>query len=316
MKTAITFFISFQFLFLSGQNLVPNPSFEDTLGCPMFYPDLEGICEHWYSYSGTCDYMNNCSSVCGYNNQYGYQEPHSGAAYAGILAYHKNIPDAREHLGIELLEPVEVGTTYYVSFYVCTAWNNLLANISCNKMGALLTTYSYNEPEGLQPLPNVATITEEAIISDTLQWTQIFSSFVADSAYSHLIIGNFFEDALLDTLNLPYQVVPQISYYYVDDICLSSDSAYASNWTFVGDIHDDETNVFIYPNPASGVANVAAEAEVQHIRMFNSLGQLVLEKESKGKTKLQIECAHFNKGTYHLVLQTPKGPLHALLQIE
>jgi len=120
-------------------NLVPNPSFEDTLGCPMGYPDLDDKCKDWTSFRATPDYMNACSAVCGYDNQYGFQEPKSGNAYAGFAAYQVTIPEAREHIAALLTESLEIGIKYYVSFYISAAWNNLLTNIASNKIGALFT---------------------------------------------------------------------------------------------------------------------------------------------------------------------------------
>nr|MBK9651722.1 hypothetical protein [Bacteroidota bacterium] len=82
-------------------NLVPNPSFEDTLGCPQFYPDLNGKVVDWYSFRGTPDYFNICSSGCGYNNQTGYQLPRTGVAYVGVATYAVAQSDVGEHLGIK-----------------------------------------------------------------------------------------------------------------------------------------------------------------------------------------------------------------------
>src|SRR5262245_48626203 len=112
-KTSLLIFILIAKISLA-QNLVPNPSFEDTLGCPQGYPDLDTKCQSWHSFRVSPDYINNCSSVCGYYNQYGYQAPHSGDAYAGILEYQVTIPNAREHIGVMLSSSLTIGVRYYL----------------------------------------------------------------------------------------------------------------------------------------------------------------------------------------------------------
>ena len=305
MKTLTILLVLFSCGFCIAQNLVPNPSFEDTLGCPMFYPDLEGVCESWHSYSGTCDYMNDCSPVCGYYNQFGFQEPHSGNAYCGLGTYHVSLESTREHLGVSLIESLEIGTTYYVSFFVCAAWN-VASTIATNKMGGLLTTYEYNAPQGLQPLPNYSTIYEDEIISDTLQWTKISASFIADSMYGHLSIGCFFDDSMVDTLHIPYQGNITWAYYYVDDVCLSADSLYAATWTGTNDL-DSEKNVFkLYPNPCADFLTIKCPMEMKSIQVFNPLGQLQIRQTNLSKSS-QIIVSSLSTGFYIVKAETQVG---------
>ncbi len=299
-----------------AQNLVPNPSFEDTLDCPTGYPDLEGVCEHWHSYSGTCDYMNNCSAICGYYNQFGFQEPHSGEAYSGLATYLITVESLREHLGIELTGPLQIGTTYYLSFFVSTAWNNLLTNIATNNIGALLTTYDYYDPELLLPLPNFATINETEIISDTLQWTKISGSFVADSSYTNLVIGNFFDDALTDTTVLPFQIVPQGAYYYIDDVCLSTDSLYCTNWTSTDSFESNNAGIRLFPNPSLDAVNIYAKTELQHIQIYNCLGYIVVKRDFKNQNQVILKLDHLCAGFYIVSVETKDGRYNQLLQIE
>jgi hypothetical protein len=294
---------------LTAQNLVPNGSFEDTLACPQGYPDLEGVCEAWLSYGGTCDYLNNCSSICGYQNQFGFQEPHSGNAYAGLLTYQKTALNSREHLGIQLSESLQIGTQYYISFYVCNAWNNLLTNIATDHIGALCTTYSYHLPDGLEQLQNEATIFEEAIVTDTIQWTHIFGSFIADSAYSHLVIGNFFDDSIIDTLNQPYQVVPQASYYYVDDVCLSNDSAYSFAWTEIMESSESQIELSTYPNPCSDFLTLKAQDKLIAFQLFDYSGHLIWDKRLNNSSETIIDMRTLNVGLYYLKALSLKGSI-------
>lgn len=285
-------------------NLVPNPDFEDTLGCPQFYPDLDGVCAEWTSFRITPDYFHYCSLVCGFYNQAGHQEPHSGQGYAGIATYHVNIPDAREHVAVQLIAPLTVGLRYYISFYVSPGFN-VQANIVTDKIGALVTTYPYYDQNGDNSLPNASTIYTDSIISDTTVWRQIFGSFVADSAYQYLIIGSFFDDANVDTLHLPsLQFGNYVSYYFLDDVCVSTDSMYASDWTNILSPGPCEMEMGVYPNPSNNTVNVTTCRPIEKIILFNSTGQQVLTLGELSANVYTIDVSTLPPGVYYIHVET------------
>lgn len=51
MKHALLFFFSFCYSFCIAQNLVPNPSFEDTVMCPNYNGSIIGT-KDWYAAEG------------------------------------------------------------------------------------------------------------------------------------------------------------------------------------------------------------------------------------------------------------------------
>src|SRR5207253_1670664 len=108
------------------------------------------------------------------------------------------------------------------------AYNYVQENIATNKIGALIATYQYYDTTGKTSFKNYATLYADSIIKDSINWTKISGSFIADSIYKYLIIGAFFDNAHLDTLNLPFDTNGnshnQVSYYYIDDVCVSTDS--------------------------------------------------------------------------------------------
>lgn len=308
MKKVMLIFVVFTSVLVKAQvNLVPNPSFEDTSGCPQGYPDLQGKCLYWQSFRFTPDYINNCSSVCGYYNQYGYQQANSGQAYAGIGTYQITDSTVKEHIGVQLASPLVIGVRYYVSFYVSPAWNNLLTNIATNKIGALVTTYQYSDPGGSMALPNSCTVYSDTVIVDTLIWHRVSGSFIADSAYQYLVIGNFFDDRFVDTVNLPYQVVPQISYYYLDDVCVSTDSVYAQTWTGLRFQVNTQNNLEVFPNPANSNFNVRSNYIIDEIEVTNSLGLIVYSGLDINKKEVELPCSDFANGIYFLWIKTNNG---------
>lgn len=49
------------------------------------------------------------------SNWQGYQVPHTGNAYAGIIVYGE-LDGYREYIGIELTEPTIINQTYHICF--------------------------------------------------------------------------------------------------------------------------------------------------------------------------------------------------------
>jgi|SRR5690554_5256768 len=286
-----------------GVNLVPNPSFEDTLKCPQFYNDLDASCEYWQVFKENPDYIHSCNPIFA-DTDYpsAGKQPHTGEAYAGFITYGITTPDfAREQLGVQLTSPLIIGETYYVSFFVSMAYTSHQLNIATNNIGALFTTYSYYDPMLEMPNLNFSHINENLIISDT-DWVKISGSFVADSAYSYMIIGNFYDDIYTDTLNLPFTVAQQRAYYCVDDVCVTTDSLYNEMWQGVVSVEEvsNKTGIVCYPNPGNNFLNIKSDVLVYSIELFNYLGQSVLFMDNLNEQLLTIPINQYVAGYYVL----------------
>src|SRR5262249_45922638 len=73
------------------------------------------------------------------------------------------------------------------------------------------------------PLTNFAHVYSTQIIDDTVKWKTIEGSFIADSAYEYIIVGNVYDFA--HTSYRAFRIDPNhFPYYYVDDVCVSEDS--------------------------------------------------------------------------------------------
>lgn len=299
----IPFLVFCFYQFAAGQNLVPNPSFEEHTDCPEGYPDLDGICNDWFSCRESPDYFNICSSTCNFYNVYGHQEPHFGEAYAGIITYGVTIPNIREYLGVQLTSPLIIGQKYYINFFVSTAWNYTGMNIATNNMGALFTTYPFLDLTADLNLPNFTHVKSDSVIKDTLSWTKISGSFIADSSYTHINIGNFYDDSNTDTLNLPFHQIAQRSYYYIDDICVSNDSIYANNWLgYKQNLND--TQFLIYPNPISDCIKIQSNKIIESIQIINGIGNILLSVDNLNNSNLNIPVNLLSEGIYNLKINT------------
>ncbi len=314
-KIISSFLLCFALLEVLGQvNLVPNPSFEDHTDCPQGYPDLDGKLNDWMSFRGTPDYFNNCSEMNGYNNNWGYQEPHSGEGFTGFNTYQVTIVNAKEHLGTQLISPLIIGEKYYISFYVSTAYTPLQMNIATNKIGGFFTTspyyYPLNPGDAPVSLSNTAHLNTDSIISDTTNWLKISGSIIADSAYNYIVIGSFFDDDNTDTLHLPYQVVPQIAYYYLDDVCVSTDSLYTQNWTTLSINEINKNKIVVYPNPASDylIITMTSFDTIDTIEIYNASSQHVLCKTfSLIDEEYQLDLSNLDAGFYWINIKTKNG---------
>ncbi len=211
-----------------AQNLVPNPSFELMDTCPYTIGFQEGDRpQYWLSWSQSPEYFHACAVntlVSVPQNGWGYQDAWDGNAYVGMLAYSMG-DDFREYVGVELIEPLEVGQRYSVRMRANLAMDGDTwpSNVACDRLGILFTM----QPNGWTEIPgpgfsfrNYAHVHSNVILSDTANWSLISGSFIADSTYRYLVIGNFFEDDHTDTLNLDNGPTAG-AYYYVDSISVS-----------------------------------------------------------------------------------------------
>lgn len=78
-------------------------------------------------------------------------------------------------------------------------------------------------------------------------------------------------------------------------LCESSDSV---NITILGvgiDDQNDEKQVYIFPNPTSGLFNINGD-DIERIEVYNLQGQIL--KSIKGEKRNPIDLSHFRKGIY------------------
>ncbi|MFH2143520.1 MAG: T9SS type A sorting domain-containing protein [Bacteroidota bacterium] len=257
MKYIVTFLVFILALQAAkGQNLVPNPSFEQYDTCPNFYGG-NNLSNGWYSFRPSPDYFNICStsSLVGVPyNAFGSQSASTGNAYCGFTSYRTD--NINELLGRKLSTALLPGTKYYVSIKVCLAG---CSPCGIDKIGVLFSTVSYCDSldsfnvcySAPAPLTNYAPVYSSQIITDTTNWTTITGSFVADSAYQYIIIGNLFDYTHTNYILLygNTSCFNSYVYYYVDDICMSTDSltCYQTN-----DISENliSNEIIIFPNPS------------------------------------------------------------------
>lgn len=70
-------------------NLVPTPSFEDTVSCPSFIDNM--LVQNWSSFGNIPDYYFGCSTtgMIVPNAVFGFQYANIGKAFCGVITYLK-----------------------------------------------------------------------------------------------------------------------------------------------------------------------------------------------------------------------------------
>ncbi|MBK5285058.1 MAG: T9SS type A sorting domain-containing protein, partial [Bacteroidia bacterium] len=294
MKNSLLLFLFLFSEFCFAQNLVPNYSFEDTVTCPTNL-DQVNKAVGWSAFRASPDYFNICSSsqfVRVPNTNFGYQYPRTGNGFIGLHCYH-----VRENIGVQLMTPLTIGETYYGSMYVVRALGGIPGcNVAINRIGMKLSTvpYSFSSPISTD---NYAQIFANSVISDTLNWIEVSGSFIADSSYQYLSLGNFFNDSMTTAI---FYEPDGFSYYFIDDVYLSTEPE------GIPPINKND-GVTLFPNPTSNIINLSfptfRDAEVS---IYDRLGRRVFSGTVRNQNTLTLNLGAFSPGVYLLKLVSEK----------
>jgi gliding motility-associated-like protein len=225
MKTVVLVILFFFPILLGNtQGLVPNNSFEDTLKCPTSTDQVYNA-PPWFrptiGYSlGTSDYFNICSSNSSTSipkNLFGYQNPHTGVAYAGIGVYFSEW-ELREYIEVKIKTALIKGKKYCVELYVSLADSS---DGAIKEIGMYFSKDSVLSSDWLH-ISVIPQIENNYFLSDTNEWMLISGEYIAEGGERFIAIGNFRDDANTSVIDM--DSVPCTSgnyceiYYYIDDV--------------------------------------------------------------------------------------------------
>jgi Secretion system C-terminal sorting domain len=273
--------------------LVLNPSFENKINCPIGPADIQQVIG-WNTFRESPDYFHSCGAagVKVPNNSYGYQNAATGNAYVGIICFNNSIL-SREIISDSLITPLSVGQKYFLSFMVNRAGDTSITGYSTNKMGAKFSTVKLMNCT----INNAAHFYSNSVISDSINWTKLNGSFIADSAYQYLMIGNFFDDSNTTFINNGTGVY---SYYYIDDVCLSTDSLLCAEFSTEIQENELEKDVLIYPNPSSSMVSVKCPYTF-NLRVYDKLGKEMFHFK-KAENEITIDISKWEEGVYVAII--------------
>jgi hypothetical protein len=227
-----------QTLIIKGQiaNYINNGSFEEHYNCN-FLPYL-GYSKYWRaidSINGSAGYASPCYTNVPYNG-FGFQYARSGNSYALTDFYCSTCsPNLnRGYMRNRLKSKLVVGKTYCVKFW---------ANIGNNSTYGIANIGAYFGDNSLDtitqcniPLTYLNPQVEgSTIVTDTLNWTLITGTFVANGTEKHCVIGNFRSDAATTKTLINSTYLPNVfCTVNIDDVsCIPIDlPAYAGSDVF------------------------------------------------------------------------------------
>lgn len=283
-----------------GQNLVPNPSFEDTVSCPVSLSEINAT-TYWFNPNiHSPDYFNSCSDTSEFysvnvpNNYFGYQNARTGIAYAGIGIAGYN--GTREYIGIKLLDSLVTGSKYCVEFYVSLSDS---VNYATDDIGIYLSNdsiYSSN----VNPLPYVPQIenTQGVFLADKSSWILVSGEYTALGGEKYITIGNFKNSTNTDTIAVSGGTITngnyKGAYYYIDDVAVTlCDSTNGFNE------YEANSELTIYPNPAHNVVFINTSQKINEVIIYNLLGEPVKSYNSN-----KINTDMLAEGSYILIVKT------------
>lgn len=284
MKKFLTVLFMTTINFCNGQNLIFNPSFEDTLQCPDSFDQIN-YSNGWSGFSS--EYFNSCNTNL--TEVMGYQSAATGDGFAGLITFMDTSINYhyREFVQTSLTTPLVPGVKYYASMKASLAGTSIMAS---SNIGLLFSTYII--PTNLSaPNCNCSQIYSSNVISDTLNWTIISGSFIADSAYQYVIVGNFF-----DNQNTIFTGSNSTAYYFIDDICITTDSLGCDIVTKNKKKNTNE-NLNSFPNPFNYQLTFTSIKNVLvRITLFDILGQQI--SQNSFYNNLTINTEQLSKGIY------------------
>jgi len=293
---------------IKAQNLVPNYSFEQIVKCTNGWGEFNGYVMDWTGQNGASSglsyYTHQCSndSLNGgsvpYNYDYGFQYAHSGVSYAEIITFvtsssndsthpygNTSFANQRNYLQALLTDSLKAHTEYFVTFFVSL---QNASNYACSDIGAYFSDSAilFNGTGGvLQYVPQIANNPKQQELSDTLNWMKITGSFIAKGGEKYITIGNFKNDSLSSVRYLgQIQLGATEAWYYIDDVIVSTDSAYVDSLATVSvqSVSNPKEVVSVFPNPSKGIFTIEQQGvrDKEQVEIYNMMGQKVASSNS------------------------------------
>ncbi|UPT65382.1 MAG: T9SS type A sorting domain-containing protein [Sphingobacteriales bacterium JAD_PAG50586_3] len=244
------------------------------------------------------DYFNRCtqsSSIDVPSNAFGFQEPRTGNAYAGIYAFNADT-SACEYVQVKLTKKLSEGSLHYVEFYVSLA--DSASKYALNNIGVVFSTTKINgQYDRISAIPKVINNQNNALV-DKQNWIKVEGNFMASGNEEYMTIGNFNAPADDDTVfvNGGYSFSNyKYAYYYIDDVS----------------VIEIAESVSIYPNPAQDFVSIELPKTYTQAQLsiYNLTGQLISQKQitqptnSVGIPSGQIPITELGNGMYIFVIQ-------------
>lgn len=223
--TSFTFLLVCMLSFAQGENLVPNPSFEEIEKKPKKLGSIANA-TGWIAPTGARSDIflaGKSPDIDVPLNIYGKEDAKEGGNYAGIMAFSYGNKLPRTYVSGKLVSPLKKGMKYCVKMNISLAEASKYA---CNNMGIKLSKKQPGTDSKVSIIdqPSIVHFNNDLkIISARYNWTEICGEFEAEGGEKYITIGNFSSDEETKNERVKKDAdikVAQIvgAYYYIDDI--------------------------------------------------------------------------------------------------
>ena len=229
-KQLLIYIVSFFFFSYShGQNLCPNPGFEQLSGCPNGPGEID-LAVPWTSAGALVDLFSfchvngtprSCNDVSVPVNFAGTSAAHNGSAYDGFYTRRQN-PNQRTYLQAPLTTPMVAGQLYRVSAFLK---RSTASGYATNRIGFSFSTAALTQTANAV-IPITPQLEITTVIADTANWTPFNAYYKAVVGEAFITIGNFRVDGQTSAFNFlipppDCAAMNNSAFYYIDDIVIN-----------------------------------------------------------------------------------------------
>lgn len=207
---------------VAGANIVPNPGFERFANPPIGWTykgaDFGRVVKYWFSATTSSPdvYGPGVRVPADWAEKgFGKQTARTGKAMAGLTLYGctNGKPHCREFVEIQLAEPLVIGQTYYVEFWVAP----MRQSLHIDNIGAYFSVSEIRRTTD-EVLVRDAQVRAQNLVSGAEgKWLKVSGFFQAKYEAEYILIGNFSDDENTQSL-APRADSYNYAYYYVDDV--------------------------------------------------------------------------------------------------
>jgi gliding motility-associated-like protein len=221
----VLFFVSLSGITF-GQNICPNPGFEQLSGCPSGSGEINlstpwtdaGTPADLFSFCHVNGATPGCNDVGVPSNFAGNSAAHGGSTYAGFYTK-KSTANERTYIQAPLTTTLANGQLYKITAFFK---RSSASKFATNRIGISFSTGPLSQTGG-QFIPVTPQAELTSVVADTGNWTELKSYYTGTGLEDQLVIGNFRNDAATTAFNF---TVPAPScaafngaaFYYVDDV--------------------------------------------------------------------------------------------------
>lgn len=283
----------------AGANIVPNPGFERFANPPIGWTykgaDFGRVVKYWFSATTASPdvYGPGVRVPADWAEKgFGKQTPHGGKAMAGLTIFGctNGKPHCREFIEIQLAEPLVIGQTYYVEFWVCP----MKRSLHINNLGAYFSVSEIRRTTDELLVREAQVRADNLVTAPEGKWIKVSGYFKAKYEANYILLGNFSDDESTQSHALTDDAY-NYAYYYIDDVLVRKSPPYLP----VPVKPDDLTKQTLEPGKTIALKNIYFEFDRDELmpRSYVELDKLLKIMRANPSLAIEIVGHTDNLGT-------------------